>query len=584
MNSQREKSWGITLIPLGILLSLLMPLPSILLDIGLCLNFIFSLTIVFWIFSLKSFRSAKVFPFLFLYLCLFRLGLNLASTRKILATGWASSMIQSLGGFFSLDNLGTGIIACFCIFLVNFIVIAKGAERVAEVRARFVLEALPGKQLSLDADVVARRDSYSSSKQQKKYLVEESDFFSSMEGVFRFVKGDAVVSCILLLVNIIAVIKIAFTFGYPLTAMWRTVIGDALVSQMPSLLISCSAATLIAKVGNEETLIDHIVSYYEQTRPYFAVIAGFMSLILWVPGSPKFIVSIFVLCLLLGHQKPGKCKQRAYLNLSVPIQCMLPTTVATHIDAHKIYQEACELFFNDMGIVFDKQLSICEGEHCVLIFGEHIFYPKTFSLLEIVHILREAAAEVITTKHIRQMIHAVQENHGFSVEEVVPKKISENALMFLVRSLIKERISLSLFPRVLESMITYDHKELDTEAMVEHVRKYLGKMIGKSLLKCKEQELQVIMVDSYVEQMIHDDYARSHPNVCDNLVDQVKSLLTNNSAHELRAIVTGCEVRYEIKQMINPHFPNLLVLSHNELPEDVAIQVMGTISDDVLVS
>lgn len=583
MGSKQEKSWEITLIPLSILLSLLMPLPSILLDIGLCLNFIFSLTIVFWIFSLKSFQSAKVFPFLFLYLCLFRLGLNLASTRKILASGWASPMIQSLGSFFSLDNLGTGVIACFCIFLVNFIVIAKGAERVAEVRARFILEALPGKQMSLDADVLANRDSYSSSKQQKKFLVEESDFFSSMEGVFRFVKGDAVVSCILLLVNIIAVVKFSLYSGFPLSEMWQTVIGDALVSQMPALLISCSAATLIAKVGDGETLVEHIITYYEQTRAYFAVIAGFMSLLLWIPEAPKATISFFILCLLLGYRKPKQLRQLSYLNITLPMQCILPPS-KSHSEAKHIYNGACELLLSEMGISFDHSLSICEGEHIVFILGEQIFYPKSFSIHEIVNILREAASEVITTKHIRQMIHMVQENQGFFVDEIIPNKVSENTLMFLTRLLIKERVPLFLFPKMLESMVTYDQKDNDIEAMVQHVRKYLGKMIGKSLLRYKEQALQVITIDSYVEQMIQDAYARSHPNVCDNMVNQIKTLFVNDTVNELKAIVTGCEVRYEIKQMIAPHLPNLLVLAHNELPEDVSIKVIGAISDDVLVS
>lgn len=582
MGGKLEKSWAIALVPLSVLLSLLVPLPSFLLDIGLCLNFIFTLTVVFWTFSIKSFRAAKAFPFLFLYLCLFRLGLNLASTRNILSVGWASSMIQSLGEFLSLDSLFIGFTSCFCIFLVNFIVIAKGAERVAEVRARFVLEALPGKQLSLDADLGAERESFAASKKQKIDLAEESDFFSSMEGVFRFVKGDAIISCVLLLLNMGVAVKALFVSNQSIHSLWCTVIGDAFVSQMPALIVSCSAATLIAKVGNEETLADHMMTYYKQARSYFGVIAGIMSCILLLPGSPKALVGTFIVFLLWGYQKPHKSKHSFYINIDVPSYCItLPNQGPT---ACAVYAEACNALRKELGIEFERPLLTHEGEKTVLLLGEHVFSIQEFNTREVLGVLREVASESITTKHIRSLINLVQEQQKLSMDEIIPRKISENSLMFLMRLLIKERVPLFYFPKVLEAIATYDHKHSNKERLLQHVRKYLGKLIGQSLLEnAGKEELRVITVDSHVEQMICDAYAKKNPHVGTNIVNQIKALLADDPESALRAIVTGYEVRYEMKQMVASHFPDLLVLAHNELPENAPIKVVGGISDDVLV-
>ena len=152
MNHFKGSSWKVVVIPICIVFTLVFPFPRWLIDFGVCANLACSLSIIFWVFSLRSSASARIFPSLLLYLCLLRLGLNLASTRCILASGWASPLIFALGNFFSLGSIPVALTACLLLFLVNFLVVTKGAERIAEVRARFSLESLPGKQMSLDAD------------------------------------------------------------------------------------------------------------------------------------------------------------------------------------------------------------------------------------------------------------------------------------------------------------------------------------------------------------------------------------------------------------------------------------------------
>ncbi|WP_232500672.1 EscV/YscV/HrcV family type III secretion system export apparatus protein [Chlamydia felis] len=570
------------LIPLGILFSFLVPLPQALLDAGLCINFILSLTVVFWVFSVKSSLEAKLFPSLFLYLCLFRLGLNLASTRLILSSGWASPMIFSLGNFFSSGNLGAGIAACCLFFLVNFLVIAKGSERVAEVRARFILEALPGKQMSLDADLLHGRASGFDIEKQKQDLFEESDFFSAMEGVFRFVKGDAVVGCILLIVNFLSATYFSCSLDCTTDSLWLTVVGDALVSQVPALLTSCAAATLISKVGQKESLLEHIMDYYEQARIHFRIIALLLSSLLFVPGVPKAPVLACVIALFISHKQKKDIQnhslvsegfQKIYLNLPVDYTGESP---------REMYLLAREEIFNETGILLPQEMQIVRSEKKASLSGggQH-FYLEEVSLTHLLPILRNLVPEAIHGKIVKALIRDAQNILGISVDEIIPKKISENSLLFLLKALVKERISIRLFPKILEAIALCGSPEDSQEMLSEKIRKYLGKHIGRALWD-KENTLEVITVDSHVERMIGDLYSKSNPMMCDKVVHQVRSILTQSGDGGFRAIITGCESRFELRKMIEPHFPDLLVLSHNELPEEIPISLLGSVSDEVL--
>ncbi len=582
MTSKQEKLWRMALIPLGILLSFLIPLPQVLLDIGLCINFILSLTVVFWVFSLKSSRDAKLFPPLFLYLCLFRLGLNLASTRLILSSGWASSMIFSLGNFFSSGSLGAGTVACCLFFLVNFLVIAKGSERIAEVRARFILEALPGKQMSLDADLLSGRASGMDVEKQKQDLFEESDFFSSMEGVFRFVKGDAIVSCILLIVNSIAATYFSYSLDGTTDSLWLTVVGDALVSQVPALLTSCAAATLISKVGQKDSLIEHMMNYYEQARIHFRTIALLLSSLLFIPGTPKGSVALFVIALFIAYKEPKGIQDLALIPEEFQqIHLSLPTNY-TGEDPREIYAQVREDIFNETGVLFPQEIQIIHTEKkASLSCGGQHFCLKEVSQLHLLLILRNLAPDAIHGRYIKALIRDAQNILGISIEEIIPKKISENSLLFLIKALVKERISLRLFPKILEAIALYGSHDESLETLSEKIRKYLGKHIGRALWN-KENTLEVITVDSHVERMIGDLYSQSHPLMCDKVVHQVQNLLGQSGNEGFRAIITGCESRFELRKMIEPHFPDLLVLSHNELPEEIPISLLGSVSDEVL--
>ncbi|WP_100934690.1 FHIPEP family type III secretion protein [Candidatus Chlamydia corallus] len=582
MSGKKDSVGGMIFVPLGILLLIFLPLPQILLDFGLCVSFALSLLTVCWVFNLNSSSSGKLFSPFFLYLCLLRLGLNLASTRRIVSLGTASPMIFSLGSFFSLGSLWAATFACLLLFFVNFLMISKGSERIAEVRSRFVLEALPAKQMALDADLVSGRASYKAIKRQKNELVEESDFFSAMEGVFRFVKGDAIISCILLLVNVISVTCLHYTSGYPLEEMWFTVLGDTLVSQVPALLTSCAAATLISKIDKEESLLNRLIEYYKQLRQHFRVVALLILSLCCIPSSPKFPIALLASLLWLAYRKEELSSEDSCIAHAFSyVEGVCPKEQESEF--YRVYRIASDKVFEDLGVRLPKLHCLrSEGERPSLrLFGQNLYFDE-MTVKTLLPFLRNIAHEALNGEAVQKYLQESERLFGIAVEEIIPKKISLSSLVVLSRLLVRERVSLKLFPKILEAVAVYQNSGDSLEILAEKVRKSLGHWIGRSLWDQK-QTLEVITVDFHVEELINSSYSKSNPAMQENVIRQIDSLLEQSVFKDFRAIVTSCETRFEMKKMLDPHFPDLLVLSHNELPKEIPISFLGIVSDEVLV-
>ncbi|ACZ33338.1 FHIPEP family protein [Chlamydia pneumoniae LPCoLN] len=581
MSGKKDGVRGMIFVPLSILVLIFLPLPQILLDFGLCISFALSLLTVCWVFTLNSSNSAKLFPPFFLYLCLLRLGLNLASTRWIVSSGTASSLIVSLGSFFSLGSLWAATFACLLLFFVNFLMVSKGSERIAEVRSRFFLEALPAKQMALDSDLVSGRASYKAVKKQKNALIEEGDFFSAMEGVFRFVKGDAIISCILLLVNVVSVTCLYYTSGYALEQMWFTVLGDALVSQVPALLTSCAAATLISKIDKEESLLNYLFEYYKQLRQHFRVVSLLIFSLCCIPSSPKFPIILLASLLWLAYRKEepaseDSCIERAFSY----VEGACPKEQESQF--YQVYRAASEEVLEDLGVRLPVLTSLrIEERPWLRVFGQNVYLDEV-TPEAVLPFLRNIAHEALNAEVVQKYLEESERVFGIAVEDIVPKKISLSSLVVLSRLLVRERVSLKLFPKILEAVAVYQNSGDSLEILAEKVRKSLGYWIGRSLWDQK-QTLEVITIDFHVEELINSSYSKSNPVMQENVIRRVDSLLERSVFKDFRAIVTSSETRFEMKKMLDPHFPDLLVLSHNELPKEIPISFLGIVSDEVLV-
>nr|WP_246164505.1 flagellar biosynthesis protein FlhA [Blastochloris sulfoviridis] len=284
---------------LTILVVLILPLPPLLLDLFLALSIIFSVLILMTALFIQTPLEFSSFPTVLLISTMLRLALNLASTRLILAHGHegtdaAGHVIQAFGNFVMAGNFVIGIIVFAILVLVNFVVITKGSGRIAEVAARFTLDAMPGKQMAIDADLSAGLIDENEARRRRKTLEDESSFFGAMDGASKFVKGDAIAGLLIVFINvigglIIGVAQQGMPFGEAARAFTILTVGDGLVSQIPALIVSTAAGLLVSKAGvtgaADEALMKQLSSYPKALGMSSAVMAV-MSLLPGIPMIP----------------------------------------------------------------------------------------------------------------------------------------------------------------------------------------------------------------------------------------------------------------------------------------------------------
>jgi len=276
-----------------IVVMMIIPLPTFLLDLFLSFNITFSLIIVMVAIYNTEPLDFSVFPSLLLITTLFRLALNVSSTRLILLEGYAGEVITAFGNFVVGGNAVVGFIVFVILIIIQFIAITKGAERVAEVAARFTLDAMPGKQMSIDADLNAGLISDSDARLRRKKIQREADFYGAMDGASKFVKGDAIAAIIIIIINIVGGFLIGMEqrnmeLTQALQAYTLLTVGEGLVNQIPALLISTATGLMVTRAASESNL-GHDIATQILTNPRMFFIAGGVLLLLGlVPGLPGF--------------------------------------------------------------------------------------------------------------------------------------------------------------------------------------------------------------------------------------------------------------------------------------------------------
>jgi len=284
---------------------LIVPLPTSILDLLFILNLTISLIILLMTMYIKEPLQFSIFPSLLLMTTLLRLGLNVSSTRSILTRdGYAGEVIKTFGEFVIRNDLVVGLVIFLIIVLVQFIVITKGAERVAEVSARFTLDAMPGKQMSIDADLSSGIIDEHMAKTRREKIQREADFFGSMDGASKFVKGDAIISIIITLINLIGGLAIGLgkggTFGTVITTYSVASVGDGLMSQIPALMISIATGMVVTRSASEADLNTEVIKQFT-SQPRVLIIAGIVLPALIIIGFPPIqIIVITGFLLTLG--------------------------------------------------------------------------------------------------------------------------------------------------------------------------------------------------------------------------------------------------------------------------------------------
>ena len=289
---------GVPLLVLLILSMLILPLPPFLLDVLFTFNIMIGLIIIMVAINSQKPLDFSSFPSILLLATMLRLGLNVASTRMVLVNGHegpdaAGKVIEAFGVFVIGGNYLVGFIIFSILMIINFIVVTKGAGRVSEVIARFTLDAMPGKQMAIDADLNAGVIDQETAKKRREEISQESDFFGSMDGASKFVRGDAIAGLLILLINIIGGLAVGIgqhdlSFSEAGRIYVLLTIGDGLVAQIPSLLLSLATAIIVTRVTTSQTMTDQAKTQLNNPMAMF-VASGILILMGMVPGMPHFI-------------------------------------------------------------------------------------------------------------------------------------------------------------------------------------------------------------------------------------------------------------------------------------------------------
>ena len=503
-----------SILPITILLviaSVLVPLPSTVLDCLIISNFLLAIGLVVLTLQLTDSLQLSALPTILLLSTLFRLCLNISSTRMILTHGTGGSVIEAFGSFVLGGSIGVGCIIFAMLTIIQFIVVAKGSERVAEVAARFTLDALPGKQMAIDADVRAGLYDMQIARQKRQDLQIESRFFGALDGAMKFVKGDAIAGIIIVVINGIGGIVFGLVSGLTLLeslAQYSVLtVGDGISSQIPSLLNSISAGLVVTRVsgGRGSTLSSDLLEQLFTSSSLLKVGAMVVSLLALLPGFPTiplFIVAGGIFCGAKCVTKKLVCAQ----STTTEVQGFRPATISilsvrttasakADLDTVRIaLEEARRIIFEDTGLLMgsipietelkgtlDATARLYLRGVCVV----PIPLTNVLSIESIANAIVEFCntnrTELIDDTMTRRLLDWYEPQFPELVANTVPHILSLTQLSEILRGLAIEEIPLKPFDVLLQAISELLAKQLCVRSIGEEIRISLKRYICAEL-------------------------------------------------------------------------------------------------------
>lgn len=408
----------VALTVIAIIIIIIIPVPLFILDILLSLNISFALLILLIAMYTEETLQFSIFPSLLLITTMYRLALNISTTRYILTDGDAGDVIESFGKLVIGGNAPVGFIIFLIIVLINFIVITKGSERVAEVAARFTLDAMPGKQMAIDADLNAGLISDLEAKDRRKKIQQEADFYGAMDGASKFVKGDAIAGIIITILNIgagfvIGMMSKGLGFTEALSKYTLLTVGDGLVGQIPALIISTATGIVVTRAASDSNLGQDIISQLFSTKPRIMFIISGVLILLGLLGLPT--IPLFSLALVFGF---------------VGFKIMSKSKVSTEKNEEKLEQEEVDEVRKPENV-----LSLLKVEDIELEFGYGIISLADINqggdlLDRIVMIRRQIALELGLVVPMIRLRDNIQLNPNEYIIKIKGVIVSRGELLF----------------------------------------------------------------------------------------------------------------------------------------------------------
>ncbi|MBS3050413.1 EscV/YscV/HrcV family type III secretion system export apparatus protein [Enterobacter mori] len=681
-NVRKRPELLVLIIMVMVIAMLIVPLPTFLVDLLIGLNIMISVLIFMGSFYITRVLNFQSFPSILLISTLFRLALSISTSRLILLEADAGDIIATFGQFVIQDNLVVGMVVFSIVTIVQFIVITKGSERIAEVAARFSLDAMPGKQMSIDADLRAGVITEDMVKEKRSDLEKESQLYGSFDGAMKFIKGDAIAGIIIIFVNLIGGISVGMAqLGMDMPTALNTftllTIGDGLVAQIPALLISISAGFIVTRVGgNDKNLGENIVSELFNSDFAILITAAIVCLIGFLPGFPTVIFLFLsgLLVMLFGLRTRTKRKEKKNATAGLETNAEVSTEVAEG-ETKRITQGAEEEYIPETlpiiisvshthkSVLEEKQFlsrikkdifirygyripdiainysPVVSAEKVIVLIneihaGEYDICFKGYRLLsfneeleylgiELVRftddargtsvwlgeryeadikqlglVVRDDVSEIIDCisalllRHINEFF-GIQETKNLldDLEKKYPELLKEcyrhatvQKITEVFQRLLMEKISIRNMKLILETLVQWVPKEKDSMMLVEHVRSAMARYISSRF--AVNNRLNVLMINAQVEDIIRQGIRQSsggvflhlEPEKTDSLIQAFSHAIENSffSVRDINVLVP-VDIRRFVKKIIESRFPELEVLSFNEIAESVKVNVIKTI-------
>lgn len=681
-------NYAVSLFVVTIVLLLIIPLSPFMLDVLIILNIAVSLIILLVTMNIKNPLEFSIFPSLLLITTLFRLGLNVSSTRNILTRqGEAGEVIQAFGNFVLQGNPLVGFVIFLIIVLVQFIVITKGAERVAEVAARFTLDAMPGKQMAIDADLSSGLISEQQAKERRSNIQREADFYGAMDGATKIVKGDAIMSLIITAINLIVGMVIGMVqSGLPFTEVMDiysiATVGDGLVSQIPALLISTATGMIVTRAVSEGSLNEDVSKQFT-AQPKAILIAGAIILVLAVvPGMPKLqlillggalVAAGFVLTKrmkdaadieqlkmqrsieeeqavqanedeyykdidnvysliaiepvemefgyslipLIDEGSGGKMINRIVIfrrQYAQEMGFVIPSVVLRDSSALNTNQYVIRIKGEEVArgeILVDYYLALepaspagnidgietvepaygipskwilPENREMAEIYGYTVIDPLSVMLTHLSEVIRQHAWELLSRQEVVKLVENVKRTAPELVAEVIPNLISYGNFQKVLVELLREDIPIRDLETILESVSDAAMKTKDLTQIIESVRESLKRTITRKF--CEGGQLRVITLDAELEKSMVASLTKGEqgyfmalsPDVMQAFITQIGGCVKKFAELSGKPVILTSQVlRIYVYRLLQPFYPNICVLSFNEVGADVQIQTIGNI-------
>ncbi|WP_175989015.1 flagellar biosynthesis protein FlhA [Bacillus sp. Marseille-Q1617] len=658
---------------------LIIPFPSWMLSVLIIINISLALLVLLTSMNMNEPLQFSIFPSLLLLLTLFRLGLNVSTTRSILSKGEAGGVVETFGTFVVGGNVLVGLVVFVILIVIQFIVITKGSERVSEVAARFTLDAMPGKQMSIDADLNAGMISEHDARHRRDKISREADFYGAMDGASKFVKGDAIAGIVIVMINLIFGIIIGMTqqglpIGEAATRYSLLTVGDGIVSQIPALLISTATGIVVTRAASEGNLGQDIMKQL-LAYPFMLYVAAFTIFMLGVATpiddiltipiaaamafggymlsrtpaesetemaameeevetdemkSPESVVNLlnvdpiefefgYGLIPLADTNQGGDLLDRIVMirrQLAIELGLVIPVVRIRDNIQLQPNEYRLKIKGNEMArgeLLLDHYLAMSPGveddsiegidtiepsfglpakwiseemKEQAEIFGYTVVDPPSVVSTHITEVIKTNAHELLGRQETKQLIDHLQESYPILVEEVTPNPLSVGEVQKVLAKLLKENVSIRNLPIIFETLADFSKMSSDTDLLAEYARQALARQITNQFVQ-ENGSLKVVTMSGKAEKLIadsiqqteHGNYLSMDPNDSQRVLESIASQVEHLSLMEESPIILcSPAVRMYVRQLTERYFPQVPILSYNELEANVEVQSVGVVN------